>query len=135
MAKTVSVADLGHGAASRTIREAQKEPVLVSKENRPAAWILSADRLAQVAAARGQESADAYQRALELIAVEFYREEVITLGQAAKLAGLSLSDFIDLCASLGVPVLWEPEGGIGAETDRLEALLQDSESSTTSHAG
>jgi hypothetical protein len=62
MAKTVSVADLGHGGASRAIRAAQQEPVLVSKENRPAAWIVSVERLAQVAAARGAESAEVYQR-------------------------------------------------------------------------
>ena len=128
MAKTVSVAELGHGAASRAIREAQQEPVLVSKENRPAAWILGAERLAQVAAAHGKEAADTYQRALELVAVELYRQETLTLGQGAKLAGMSLSGFIDLCGGLGVPVLWEPEGGIGAEVDRLEDLLGQPES-------
>jgi hypothetical protein len=124
MAKTVSVAELAHGGVSRTIREAQQQPVLVSRENRPAAWILSADRLAQVAAAHGKDAADAYQQAVELIAVESYRQGAITLGQAAKLAGMALGDFVDLCASLDVPVLWEPEGGIGPEADRLEALLQ-----------
>jgi PHD/YefM family antitoxin component YafN of YafNO toxin-antitoxin module len=64
MAKTVSVAQLGHGGASRAIREAQQEPVLVSKANRPAAWIFSAEKLAQVAASRGPEAGDAYQQAL-----------------------------------------------------------------------
>ena len=128
MTKTFSVAQLGHGAASRAIREAQQEPVLVSKENRPVAWILSAEKLAQVAAARGEEAAAAYQRALELIAVELYRQAVLTLGQGAKLAGMSLSDFIDLCGSLNVPILWEPEGGIGAEVERLENLLRQAES-------
>src|SRR5829696_3827093 len=93
--KTVSVAQLGHGAASRAIRDAQMEPVLVSKENRPAAWSVSADRLAQVARSR-QAGADVYDRALAVIAVELFREAVLTLGQAAKLAGLALGDFIDL---------------------------------------
>jgi hypothetical protein len=119
MAKTISVADLGHGGASRAIREAQQEPVLVSKENRPAAWIVSAERLAQVAAARSAEP-DVYQRALELIAVDLYRTETLTLGQAAKLAGMALGDFIDLCGRLDVPVLWESQRSIGAEVDALE---------------
>jgi predicted HTH domain antitoxin len=127
MAKTFSVAELGHGAASRAIREAQQEPVLVSKENRPAAWILSTEKLAQVAAAGGREATDTYQRALELIAVELYREATLTLGQGAKLAGMPLSDFIDLCGNLGVPILWEPDGGIGTEVERLEDLLRQSE--------
>ena len=127
MAKTVSVAELGHGGASRAIRAAQQEPVLVSKENRPAAWILSAERLAQVAAAHGPEPAELYQRALELVAIELYRTEALTLSQAAKLAGLPMADFIDLCGRLQVPILWEPDGGIAAEVDALDTTLRESE--------
>jgi hypothetical protein len=127
MSKTVSVAELGHGGASRAIRAAQQEPVLVSKENRPAAWIVSAERLAQVAAARGV-APDVYQHALELIAVDLYRDEVLTLGQAAKLAGLALGDFIDLCGHLQVPVLWEPGAGLTAEIDGAAAMLADRQS-------
>jgi predicted HTH domain antitoxin len=122
MAKTVTVAQLGHGAASRAIRDAQHEPVLVSKENRPAAWIVSAERLAEVARARDAEL-DVYARALELIAVELYRDGALTLGQAAKLAGLPLGDFIDLCGRLDVPILWESSSGIAAEVDAVEAAL------------
>lgn len=126
--KTNSVAQLGHGGASRAVREAQQEPVLVSKENRPAAWLLSAERLAEVAAAGGTEAADAYQQALQLLALDHYRQGNLTLGQAAKLAGLELGDFIDLCGRLRVPVLWEPPGGVGAEVSRLEALLSQPDS-------
>ena len=122
MAKTISVGQLGHGAASRTIRDAQDEPVLVSKENRPAAWIVGAQALARVAEARGVEP-EVYQRALELIAIDLYRREVMTLGQAAKLAGLPLADFIDLCGRLRVPILWEPEGGIGPEVDAFATAV------------
>ena len=126
MTKTVSVTDLGHGRASRAIRDAQQEPVLVSKENRPTAWIVSAEKLAQVAAGRGPDVADAYQRTLELIAVELYREATLTLGQGAKLAGLSLGDFIDLCARLRVPILWETEGSLDADVQAATALADDS---------
>lgn len=124
MVKTVSVAELGHGAASRAVREAQHEPVLISKENRPAAWIVSAEDVAKLAAARGGEP-DVYQGALEMIALDLYQREVLTLGQAAKLAGLRLGDFVDLCGSLQVPVLWEPKEGIGAEVDAMEAALKE----------
>lgn len=124
MAKTVSAAELGHGAASRAISDAQEEPVLVTKDNRPAAWIFSAEKLAQVAAARGAESSETYERALELLAVELYREGTLSLGLGAMLAGMSLHDFIDLCSSLHVPTLWEPPGGLAAEVDGLERFLQ-----------
>ncbi|HEV2124579.1 MAG TPA: UPF0175 family protein [Chloroflexota bacterium] len=122
MARTVSVAQLGHGAASRAIREAQQEPVLVSKENRPAAWIVSAEELARIAAARGMPM-DVYQRTLELLALDLYSREVVTLGQAAKLAGMELGEFIDLCGRLRVPVLWDTGDDIGSELDALDASI------------
>ncbi len=128
MTKTVSVAELGHGGASRAIREARQEPVLVSKENRPAAWIISAEKLAGVAAARGAEASQVYERALELLAIELYRQAILTLGQASKLATMPLYDFIDLCGRVQVPLLWEPEGGIQAEVEKLETLLTPSQS-------
>ena len=125
MAKTVSVAELAHGGASRAIREAQREPVLVSRRDRPSAWIISADRLAEVAAARGADTSELYRRALDLIAVESYRDGTLTLGQAARLVGVPLSDFIDLCGRLHVPVLWESDTGLEAEESAASAAAQD----------
>lgn len=129
--KTVSISDLGHGGASRAVRDAQGEPVLVSKENRPAAWIVSAQEVAAIAAARGV-APDIYDDALALIALDLYRREVLTLGQAARLAGMGLGDFIDLCGALHVPVLWDPKDGIRAEVDAMEALLEDTNTPTGS---
>jgi len=59
---------------------------------------------------------------LDVIAVEQYEHEVLTLGQAATLAGMALGDFIDLCGRLRVPVLWEPKGGLLAEVEAAEAV-------------
>lgn len=123
MTKTISVAQLGHGGASRAVRDAQQQPVLVSKENRPAAWIVSAERLAEVVAARGSEAVSAYEHALELIAVDLYADEVLSLGQAARMSGLDLGDFIDLSARLRVPILWEPTGGLKVDVESAAAML------------
>ncbi|MCL4499199.1 MAG: UPF0175 family protein [Chloroflexi bacterium] len=98
----------------------------MSKENRPAAWIVSAEKLARVAAARGAEAADTYERVLELLAVDMYRDGVLTLGRGATLASMSLSDFIDLCAKLNVPILWEPERGLAAEVKAAAAIADGS---------
>jgi predicted HTH domain antitoxin len=127
MAKTFSVAQLGHGGVSRAIRDAQEEPVLVSKENRPVAWIVSSDKLAEVAAAKGIDR-EVYERTLELIAVELYDKGTLSMGRAAKLAGLNIHDFIDLCGRMGVSVLWEPPDP-RAEADALEAFLRQTEAS------
>jgi hypothetical protein len=129
MVKTVSIARLGHGGASRAVREAQDEPILVSKENRPAAWIVSAEELARLAGGR-VDGSDIYERALELLAVDLYRRNVLTLGNAATLAGLPLGDFIDLCGRLRVPVLWEPPEGIEAEVAAFGSLLDREDPST-----
>ena len=127
MTKTVTVAEMAHGGASRAILEAQQQPVLVSRRDRPSAWILSAAKLAQVASARGTDVSEIYQRALELIALSSYREGHLTLGQAAKLAGLALGDFIDLCGRLHVPVLWEPEGGLESEEMAASAAAKNTQ--------
>jgi predicted HTH domain antitoxin len=121
--KTVSVAELSHGGASRAVRDAQHEPVLVSKDNHPAAWILSASELARLVKARGAEF-DVYQRALELLAIDLYQREVLTLGRAAKLAGMSLGDFIDLCDKLGISVLWDSPEGLAADVATFADALE-----------
>lgn len=127
MTKTVSIAQLGHGKASQAIRQAQQEPVLVSKENRPAAWIISAEKLAEVAASHGAEPGSIYQRALELLAAEHYRQGILTLGQAARLTGLELGDFIDLCGRLQVPILWPSDERLGEDLAAAAAMHDDAQ--------
>lgn len=39
------------------------------------------------------------------LAIKLYREEAISLGKAAKLAGLSLNSFIDKLGKYGIPVV------------------------------
>lgn len=98
-------------------------------EGKPAVWIVNAEALAQVAAARGV-APDVYQNALELLAVNLYRQETLTLAQGAALAGMHLSDFIDLCSRLRVPILWDPPEGLDAEVRAAEALLKSMKGGT-----
>ncbi|HVC30389.1 MAG TPA: UPF0175 family protein [Steroidobacteraceae bacterium] len=124
--KTITVADLAQDGAGHALRDAEHEPVLVKRDSEPTAWIISAERLSQAGTGTG-DAAELYRSAMGLLAVDLYQQQTLTLGQAAKLAGMSLGDFIDLCGHLRVPVLWEPEGGIQAEVDALDALLPASE--------
>jgi len=39
------------------------------------------------------------------VAVRLYENEVISIGRAAKIAGLSISEFIDRLAALNIPVV------------------------------
>ena len=45
----------------------------------------------------------------ELIALELYREGLISLGKAAEIAGLSLWEMMELMARKGVPIRYGPE--------------------------
>ena len=120
MVKTISIAELDKRGAADAIQDAEKAPVLISKENRPAAWIVSAERLAEVAAAR-DVSNGIHERALELLAVELYRDNVLTLGQGATMAGLSYDAFVDLCGRLHVPILWPSERNLQEEVSAMES--------------
>ncbi|MFQ5640703.1 MAG: UPF0175 family protein [bacterium] len=42
--------------------------------------------------------------ALKLLVLELYREEIVSLGKAAELCGLSLSEFMEFSASRKVPL-------------------------------
>ena len=128
MTVTVSAEEFGPGAASRALDAAQEAPVLVCRQGQAAAWLVSSERLAQVVAVRDGEPGDIYQRTLELLAVELFRTGVLSLGQASTLAGLSLSDFIDLCGRLHVPILWETDDGATSDADALALLLSDAPS-------
>lgn len=122
MVKTISIEELGRGGASRAVRDAREAPVLISKADRPVAWLISAEKLAEAAAGHGPAAAAAYQRALELFAVELFDTETISLERGAKLAGLSLDEFIDLCGKVGVSILREPVGGLQAEVEAARAM-------------
>jgi predicted HTH domain antitoxin len=47
--------------------------------------------------------------ALQLIVLELYREEVISLGKAAELGDLSISEFMEFSASRQVPLHYTKE--------------------------
>lgn len=121
--KTVSVRDLSHKGVSRIVATAEREPVLVSKNNEPAVWMLSAVELSRVASLDGGD--DVYQSAMTLVAVDLFRRDVLSLGKAARLAGMDLADFIELCGAMHVPVLREPPEGFESELVRFEAEMSN----------
>lgn len=121
--KTVSVREMSHEGVSKIIRAAQQEPVLVRQRDRPAVWMVSAERLADLARGRTSE-AGIYDHALEALAVHLFDQGVLSGGQAARLLGVPLGDFFLLCDRLQIPVLREPDGDVGAEVDAFERWLE-----------
>lgn len=120
--KTLSVKDLAQEGVSRAIREAEGDPVLISKNNRPAVWMISASALGRAVAAMGGDP-DLYRSALQVLSVKLFDGGMLSLGRAAELAGLPLTDFMDLCGALHVPVYRPPREGLDAEVRAFETWL------------
>lgn len=71
-------------------------------------------------------------RARQLLAVRFFDEKLLSLGKAARLAGLDRWRFIDLLGAHGVPVIDLDEEEFAREmavVDELASALQGQESS------
>jgi len=122
--KIVSVRELSHQGASKVVTAARTEPVLISKNNEPAVWMVSAEELARVAAnLRGDESV--YRETLALLAVDLFDKGTLSMGRAARFAGMNLTDFIDLCSRLGVPILREPLEGFESELASFQSEFEE----------
>lgn len=121
--KTVSVRELSQNGVSKAVAAAESEPILVTKNNEPSVWMVSAQ---QVALASEQLAHDksVIRGVMAIVAVHLYNRGDLSIGRAARLAGLPLVEFIALAGRLHIPVLHEPAGGLEAELAGLEAALQ-----------
>lgn len=59
--------------------------------------------------ARITKARDLSRAVRELVALELYREGLISLGKAAEIAGLSIWEMMELMASKRVPIRYSPE--------------------------
>ncbi|MGI8825929.1 MAG: UPF0175 family protein [Chloroflexota bacterium] len=124
--KTVSVRQLSHEGASKVVAAAAAEPVLVTKNNEPAVWMVGASELARVASqVKGGD--DVYRHTLALVAVDLFDRGTLSLGRSARFAGVDLAAFIELCGRLHVSILRAPEEGFEAELAAFEDGLHASE--------
>jgi prevent-host-death family protein len=121
--KTVSVRELSQGGASKVVAAAHEGPVLVTKNGEPAAWVIDAAQLAAVGRRLGGSR---YEQAMAALAVDLYDKEVLSLGRAARLAGVPIGELIELAGEMHVPVLRRPPDGLAVELADLEAALDES---------
>ena len=121
---------MSQGEAARAVRDAEREPVIVTNRNEPDVVMVSARRLFELGASVTDE-AQLYQSVRRLLAVDLYQRDVLSLGRAAKFAGMPLADFIQFCGRMLVPVLAAPESGPGAEADAFEDWLESEQAGGT----
>ena len=72
--------------------------------------------------ARGVFREQLSERALELLAMRFYKERALSLGQAARLAGRSRWMFTELLSTNGIPVIDYTDEELEAEFDAAARL-------------
>lgn len=97
---------------SEALRQAELEPVLILKGNQPNALLLnlknSLDEL-------GQQLKPA-------LAASLFKDRVLSLGAAAQISGLSLSEFIDHLTQLDIDLVL-PDQQTPKELDVLDSWL------------
>jgi len=72
--------------------------------------------------ARIVKAKDLSRAVRELVALELYREGLVSLGKAAEIAGLSLWEMMELMARRGVPIRYGPDD-LEADIRTLEEVL------------
>lgn len=80
---------------SEALRHAEEEPVLVLKGNEPNAVIIHLEK----------NFADSDSLWRPALAASLYKDRVLSLGAAAKLSGLTLSEFIGHLSALDIDIV------------------------------
>lgn len=99
--KSVNVRQLKNNP-SEALREARRHPVVVLHGDRPEALLvhLSDDSLLAEPGVR------------RAMATALYREQNLSLGQAARLAGIPIAEFLQHVSRLGIPVVRGTAAGV-----------------------
>ena len=92
--KTVSVRELKNNP-SAALREAREQPVMVLNRHQPEALLVHLD----------EDSLLAEPGIRLALATALYREQSLSLGQAARFSGISPAEFIRHVSRLGIPVI------------------------------
>jgi len=80
---------------SLALRQAEQEPVLVLKGDQPNALIIHLDK-----SGMGNE-----QMFRPAVAASLYKDKTLSLGAAARLSGLSLTQFVDHLSGIGIDLV------------------------------
>lgn len=108
--KAVSVRELKNNP-SAALREAREHPVMVLNRHRPEALLVHLDDESFL-------SEPGIRRAL---ATALFRDQSLSLGQAARFAGVSIGEFIQLVSRLGIPVVRGTSDAVREDAEAIGA--------------
>ena len=97
---------------SEALRHAEDEPVLIMKGNQPDALLINLN----------QSVADTYRQLKPALAASLLKIGGLSLGAAAKVSGLSLSEFIEHFTQLDIDIV-VPEAQTEKEMGTLDSWL------------
>ena len=97
---------------SEALRHAEQEPVLIMKGNEPNALILNLKR----------SVAYTSEQLKPALAASLFKDRVLSLGAAAKISGLSLSEFIEHLTQLDIDLVI-PDAQTAQELATLDSWL------------
>lgn len=117
--KTVNVRQLKNNP-SEALRMAREHPVVVMSRDRPEALLVHLDD-EQLLQEPGVRLA---------LATALYKSESLSLGRAARVAGMALAEFIQHVSRLGIPVVRGTAQSVRDDVKRLEAWRGRSSSAT-----
>jgi len=75
--------------------------------------------------ARGLFKAVLAERSRQLMAIRFYQERVLSLGKAARLAGMGLWDFVEFLSTNHVSVIDHSEEELAVEFAAVDQLAEE----------
>lgn len=117
--KAVSVRQLKDNP-SAALRAAREQPVMVLRRHQPEAVLihLSDDSLLGEPGVR------------HALATALYREQSLSLGQAARFSGLRIAEFIQNMSRLGIPVVRGSTATLDQDAETIEGWRNDSSQPT-----
>ena len=117
--KAVNVRQLKNNP-SHALRMAREQPVVVMNRDQPEALIVHLD----------DEKLLAEPGVRLAFATALYKDESLSLGRAAKLAGIPLAGFMQHVSRMGIPVVRGTAQTVRQDVKSLEAWLKESSSAT-----
>ncbi|HRJ52287.1 MAG TPA: UPF0175 family protein [Candidatus Thiothrix moscowensis] len=106
---------------SVALREAKHDLVVVTNRDRPDALLVSMEQLS------GIPNLDQVRLAL---GVGLFRDKLLSLAAAAKVAGKSLSEMLTLVSGMGIPVVDYSQEEAEAEVTMVEKLVREHQAKT-----
>jgi predicted HTH domain antitoxin len=93
----------------------------VSREGEPYVFMVDASAILGMTQASGSP---AEVSARQLLAAHLFDQGALSIGRGARLAGLPVDEFVDLCDRLHISILRQPAENLAKEVDEFEAWLK-----------